>query len=243
MAELPPGDDPSQTPRENLGARRLGRAGFLGLVGAGVATLFYGNEISKLTSSVTKPIADATGLSRIVPSSGWRIYTIANTMPSFDRARWRLRLDGLVGQPLELSYNELLRLPKAEQVSTFHCVTGWIVNDVHWGGVRFHDLLAKAGPLPTAHAAHFISAENPYDDYLALGHLSLPDVMLAYEMDGQPLRQEHGAPVRVVIPDMYGYKNVKWVEQITLVPKQGAGYWEQRGYDVNAWVGRSNGYA
>ncbi|MGH2849546.1 MAG: molybdopterin-dependent oxidoreductase, partial [Solirubrobacteraceae bacterium] len=80
------------------------------------------------------------------------------------------------------------------------------------------------------------------DDYLALDDLALPDVMLAYEMDGQPLPQEHGAPVRVVIPDMYGYKNVKWVERITLVPSQGAGYWEQRGYDVDAWVGHSNGY-
>jgi DMSO/TMAO reductase YedYZ molybdopterin-dependent catalytic subunit len=48
--------------------------------------------------------------------------------------------------------------------------------------------------------------------------------------------------VRVVIPEMYGYKNVKWVEQITLVPQQIEGYWEQLGYDVDAWVGRSNGY-
>jgi DMSO/TMAO reductase YedYZ molybdopterin-dependent catalytic subunit len=239
---LRPPDDTPQSPRENLGARRLGRAGFLGVVGAGVATLFFGNEISRVTSLATKPFADATGLSRIVPSGGWRIYTVADTMPTFDPATWRLRIGGLVGRPLEFSYDELLALPKAEQVSTFHCVTGWIVNDVHWGGVRFSDLLAKAGPLPAAHAAHFISAEVPYDDYLELSDLALPDVMLAYEMDGQPLLREHGAPVRVVIPDMYGYKNVKWVEQIQLVPKQGAGYWEQRGYDIDAWVGRSNGY-
>ena len=235
-------DQPPQSPRENVGARRLGRAGFLGLVGAGVATLFYGKQISSVTSVVTKPFADATGLSHIVPSSGWRIYTVADTMPVFDRATWRLKLDGLVGRPLELSYDQLLALPKVEQVSTFHCVTGWIVDGVHWGGVRFHDLLASAAPLPSAHAAHFVSAEIPYDDYLALDDLSLPDVMLAYEMDGQPLPQEHGAPVRVVIPDMYGYKNVKWVERITLVPRQAAGYWEQRGYDVDAWVGHSNGY-
>jgi DMSO/TMAO reductase YedYZ molybdopterin-dependent catalytic subunit len=235
-------DQSPQSPRENVGARRLGRAGFLGLVGAGVATLFYGKQISSVTSAVTKPFADATGLSHIVPSSGWRIYTVADTMPVFDRATWRLKLDGLVGRPLELSYDELLALPKAEQVSTFHCVTGWIVDGVHWGGVRFHDLLASAAPLPAAHAAHFVSAEIPYDDYLALDDLSLLDVMLAYEMDGQPLPQEHGAPVRVVIPEMYGYKNVKWVDRITLVPRQGAGYWEQRGYDVNAWVGHSNGY-
>jgi DMSO/TMAO reductase YedYZ molybdopterin-dependent catalytic subunit len=233
---------PAESPRENTGARRLGRAGFLGVVGAGVTTLFFGDEISRVTSAVTKPFADVTGLNRIVPSGGWRIYTVASTMPTFDRATWRLRLDGLVQRPMELTYDQLLALPKAEQVSTFHCVTGWIVDDVRWGGVRFRDLLAHAEPLPTAHAAHFVSAEVPYHDYLTLGDLALPDVMLAYEMDGQPLLQEHGAPVRVVIPDMYGYKNVKWVNQITLLPKQGLGYWEQRGYDVNAWVGRSNGY-
>ena len=211
-------------------------------MGAGVATLFFGSEISRVTSSVTKPIADATGLSRLVPSSGWRIYTVADTMPVFDRASWRLRIDGLVRRPLELSYDELLALPKAVQVSTFHCVTGWIVDGVHWGGVRFADLLAAAGPLAGADAAHFVSAEVPYDDYLALRSLKLPDVMLAYEMDGLPLAQEHGAPVRVVIPDMYGYKNVKWVERITLVSGQSLGYWEKLGYDVDAWVGRSNGY-
>ncbi|MGH2852361.1 MAG: molybdopterin-dependent oxidoreductase, partial [Solirubrobacteraceae bacterium] len=210
-------DDRSPSPRANVGARRVGRAGFLGLVGAGVATLFYGKQISSVTSAITKPFADVTGLSHIVPSSGWRIYTVADTMPTFDRATWRLKLDGLVRRPLELSYDQLLALPKVEQVSTFHCVTGWIVDGVRWGGVRFHDLLANATPLPSAHAAHFVSAEIPYDDYLALDDLALPDVMLAYEMDGQPLPQEHGAPVRVVIPDMYGYKNVKLVERITLV--------------------------
>jgi DMSO/TMAO reductase YedYZ molybdopterin-dependent catalytic subunit len=235
-------DQPGRSPRENLGARRLGRAGFFGLVGAGIATLFYGNEISRVTSLVTKPFADVSGLSRLVPSGGWRIYTVAATMPVFDRATWRLRIGGLVRTPIEISYDELLAFPKAEQVSTFHCVTGWTVTDVHWGGVRFRDLLAQAGPLPAAHAVHFISAEKPYQDYLTLADLALPDVMLAYEMDGQPLLQEHGAPVRVVIPDMYGYKNVKWVEQISLVRKQGEGYWENLGYDVNAWVGNSNGY-
>ena len=231
-----------ETPRENLGARRLGRAGFLGVVGAGVATLFYGDAISRVTGRVTNPLADATGLGRIIPTSGWRIYTVADSMPAFDPATWRLRVDGLVRRPLELTYADLLSLPKAEQVSTFHCVTGWVVSNVHWGGARFHDLLARAEPLPQARALHFVSAEKPYDDYLDLRQASLRDVMLAYEMDGTPLRQEHGAPARVVIPEMYGYKNVKWVERITLVARPAAGYWEQRGYDVNAWVGRSNGY-
>jgi DMSO/TMAO reductase YedYZ molybdopterin-dependent catalytic subunit len=231
-----------ERPRENIGARRLGRAGFLGVVGAGVATLFYGRAISHQVSRVTNPLSDATGLTRLIPSSGWRIYTVADSMPTFDPATWRLRLDGLVRRPVELTYDELRGLPRAEQVSTFHCVTGWTVKDVRWAGVRFHDLLARADVLPRASALHFVSAEKPYDDFLDLRQVGLHDVLLAYEMDGKPLPREHGAPVRVVIPEMYGYKNVKWVEQITAVEKPGQGYWEQRGYDVDAWVGRSNGY-
>ena len=239
---MPDRDQLPESPRENLGARRLGRVGFLGVVGAGVATLFYGKTISHETSRLTNPLSDATGLTRIIPSSGWRIYTVADSMPRFDPTSWRLHIDGLVERPIELSHDQLLALPKAEQVSTFHCVTGWTVKQVHWGGVRFHDLLAPARPRPQAGALRFVSAEKPYDDYLGMRQVRLRDVMLAYEMDGKPLRREHGAPVRVVIPEMYGYKNVKWVERIELVAKPGSGYWEQRGYDVNAWVGRSNGY-
>jgi DMSO/TMAO reductase YedYZ molybdopterin-dependent catalytic subunit len=176
------------------------------------------------------------------PTSGWRIYTVAATMPRFDPASWRLRIGGLVEQPMELSYEQLRALPQASQVSVFHCVTGWTVNGVHWRGVRFRDLLAQAKPLPRAHALEFVSAEVPYVDYLTLSQAMLPDAMLAWEMDGKPLLQEHGAPVRVVIPDMYGYKNVKWVAEVNLVPQAESGYWEVRGYDQDAWVGRSNGY-
>jgi DMSO/TMAO reductase YedYZ molybdopterin-dependent catalytic subunit len=86
----------------------------------------------------------------------------------------------------------------------------------------------------------FVSAEHPYVDTLTLAQAGFADAMLAYEMDGKPLRREHGAPVRVVIPEMYGYKNVKWVERIVVGDQVEPGYWEQRGYDVDAWVGRSN---
>ena len=132
-------------------------------------------------------------------------------MPVFDPATWRLKIGGMVEQPQELSYHQLRALPQASQVSDFHCVTGWTVNGVRWRGVRFKDLLAAAKPLPDAHALEFVSAEEPYVDYLTLDQAMLPDVMLAWEMDGKPLLQEHGAPSRVVIPEMYGYKNVKWV--------------------------------
>ena len=236
-------DPVRRAPRENIGARRVGRAGFVGVLGAGVATLFYGDAISHVLGKVTNPLSSATGVADLLPSGGWRIYTVAATMPKFYPATWSLSVGGLGKHPFELSYAELRALPKVEQVSNFHCVTGWEVKNVRWGGVRLQHLLSRVSPLPQAHSLHFVSAEKPYDDFLTLDQATLPDVLLAYEMNGKPLPREHGAPVRLVIPDMYGYKNVKWVERIDLVAKSGQGYWEQDGYDNDAWVGRSNGYS
>jgi len=108
--------------------------------------------------------------------------------------------------------------------------------------VRLTDVLAQARPLSEAHGVEFVSAEKPYVDSLSLQQAQLKDVLLAYEMDGKPLPREHGAPLRLVIPEMYGYKNVKWVSEINLVPKAEQGYWELLGYDQDAWVGRSNGH-
>jgi DMSO/TMAO reductase YedYZ molybdopterin-dependent catalytic subunit len=224
---------------EHDGSRPIGRRVFLATVLGGLTSLYWGKAVWGRVSHELGGVESAIPL---IPSKGWRIYTVAATMPTFDAATWRLKISGLVEQPLELSYDDLQALPQASQVSVFHCVTGWTVNGVHWRGVRFKDLLAKVRPLPDAHALQFVSAEQPYIDYLTLAQATLPDVMLAWEMDGEPLLREHGAPVRVVIPDMYGYKNVKWVAEINLIPKAEYGYWEVRGYDRDAWVGRSNGY-
>ena len=210
---------------------RYGRRAFLGTTALGLSSLVWGGSVWRAVAQVLPP--------QLVP--GWRIYTVASSMPRFDPATWRLTIDGLVDRPGTLDYATLLRLPKAEQVSTFHCVTGWTVKDVRWGGVRFRDVLATAGLQAAGSVLTFTSAEQPYVDTLTLEQAQLPDAMLAYELDGKPLSRAHGAPVRVVIPEMYGYKGVKWVERITVGIDAEPGYWEQRGYDRDAWVGRSNG--
>ena len=221
--------------------RRYGRRLFLATVVGGLSSLYWGKAAWDSVSSAVSPVAGA--LAPILPTGGWRIYTISGHMPTFDPATWRLKVGGQVAQPLSLTYRELRALPRVEQISNFHCVTGWSVQNVRWGGVRMHDVLAAAKPdYFSAHALEFVSMEVPYTDYLTLKQASLHDVMLAYEMDGKPLAREHGAPVRLVIPEMYGYKNVKWLTRIHLVPKLQPGFWEVRGYDVDAWVGRSNGY-
>jgi len=220
--------------------RRIGRGVFLALVAGGISSLAWGRSAWEPLSRALSPV---TSRAPLVPTGGWRIYTVADRMPIFDEETWRLRVGGHVREPLSLSYADLLDLPRAEQVSTFHCVTGWSVQNVHWAGVRLRDVIGPAQPLGRAHALELVSAEKPYVDSLTLEQASLADVMLAYEMDGRPLSRAHGAPLRLVIPDMYGYKNVKWLERIDLVPRADDGYWEVRGYDRDAWVGRSNGYS
>jgi DMSO/TMAO reductase YedYZ molybdopterin-dependent catalytic subunit len=217
--------------------RAIGRAAFLGIVGAGVAGLFYGRDAMRLAGRVVPDSVEA-----IVPTSGWRIYTIGNAIPRVDPAGYRLEIDGAVDRPVVYTLADLQSLPQATQVSDFHCVTGWSVEGVRWRGVRFRDLLGEAGLRPSAKALRFVSAEVPYDDTLSLQQAFLPDAMLALEMDGKPLSAAHGFPARVVMPRMYGYKNVKWVGRIDVQPHADhIGYWELRGYDEDAWVGASNG--
>jgi DMSO/TMAO reductase YedYZ molybdopterin-dependent catalytic subunit len=220
-------------------ARPYGRRAFLGLLAAGLTSFAWAGPASRIFSPVTSQFSQLVG--DLLPVGGWRIYTISGSMPLFDPATWRLEIAGLVRKPRTLTYADLLALPRAEQISTFHCVTGWTVKDVHWAGVRFRDLLMLAEPLPEARAIRFVSMEEPYTDSLTLRQATLPDAMLAYELAGEPLTRAHGSPARVVIPEMYGYKGVKWLNRMELVASQPTGYWEGLGYDQNAWVGRSNG--
>jgi DMSO/TMAO reductase YedYZ molybdopterin-dependent catalytic subunit len=221
-------------------ARPYGRRAFLGLVAGGLSSLLWAGPAARALAPVTSGFSQLLG--NLIPVGGWRIYTISGSMPLFDERSYRLEIGGLVRRPQSLSYDALRALPRVDQVSNFHCVTGWSVQNVRWSGIRFRELLALAEPLPGAKAVRFVSLEQPYVDSLTLDQVRLPDVLLALDMDGQPLSRPHGAPARVVIPEMYGYKGVKWLTRMELVDHEPTGYWEGLGYDQNAWVGRSNGY-
>ena len=220
--------------------RPYGRRAFFGLVGAGLTSLAWGGSALDLASKSTLAVPESVRAA-IPVGQGWRIYAVNPPYPRFDPVRWRLRIEGLVERPHSLTYDELLALPQVDQTSDFHCVTGWSVEDVRWRGVRFEDLLAAAAPLPAARALAFVSAERPYVDTLTLRQALAPDALLAHGMDDEPLTRPHGAPARVVMPRMYAYNGVKWLERIVVTDRVEDGYWEQRGYDRDAWVGDSNG--
>jgi DMSO/TMAO reductase YedYZ molybdopterin-dependent catalytic subunit len=220
--------------------RPFGRRAFFVMVGAGLSSLAWGGSALDLASKSTLVLPEPVRAA-IPVGQGWRIYAVNRPYPRFDPARWRLRIDGLVERPQSLTYADLLALPQVDQTSDFHCVTGWSVDDVRWRGVRFADLLAAAASLPAARALAFVSAERPYVDTLTMEQALARDALLAHTMDGRPLTRPHGAPARVVMPRMYGYKGVKWLERIVVTDRVEDGFWEQRGYDRDAWVGGSNG--
>jgi len=225
---------------EGFEPRRYGRRVFLGVLAGGLTSFAWAPAASRILAPLTSGGSQLLG--NIFPVGGWRIYTISGSMPVFDPASWSLTVDGLVERPVTLTYDDLRRLPAAEQVSTFHCVTGWTVRNVRWRGIRLRHVLDLVGPLRSARALRFVSGEHPYEDSLTIDQALLPDVMLALELDGSPLSRPHGAPLRLVIPEMYGYKGVKWLERIEVVAEQPTGFWENLGYDQDAWVGKSNGY-
>ena len=132
-------------------------------------------------------------------------------------------------------------MPPKKRFRDFHCVTGWTVRKVRWEGVSSRTLVDLVRPRPAARYVNFVSLEKPYVDQLSLKQFLAPDVLLARGMDAKPLPRVHGAPLRLVVPEMYGYKSVKWVGEIAFVAGADPGYWEQRGYDADAFVGRSNG--
>lgn len=220
--------------------RPIGRRAFLGAVGVGLSSLYWGGAAADLAAKSTLLLPEP--VRALVPfGKGWRIYAVDPPHPVFDPATWRLEISGLVRRRLSLTYAQLLTFPRVQQTSDFVCVTGWSVDDVRWGGVRFADLLRAADPLPAGRALRFDSLEEPYFDFLTLEQALSPDAMLAHAMDDEPLERKHGAPARVVMPRMYGYKGVKWVRRIVVTDRVTDGYWQQRGYDRNAWIGDSNG--
>ncbi|HZQ04268.1 MAG TPA: molybdopterin-dependent oxidoreductase [Gaiellaceae bacterium] len=219
--------------------RRYGRAAFLALLAGGGSAFFWAAKANDVVSPLTSGVSQLLG--NLFPVGGWRIYTVSGSMPVFDRRSWRLEVSGLVERPRTFTYRELAALPRVHETRDFHCVTGWTVHGVRWSGARLSHLLELVAPQPSARAVRFTSLEEPYNDSLTLEQARLHDVLLALELDGKPLTRPHGSPVRVVIPEMYGYKGVKWLTKIELLDHQPTGYWEALGYDQDAWVGRSNG--
>lgn len=167
-------------------------------------------------------------------------YSYTGSFPQIDQTAYRLSIIGLVTRPVTRRLDEIRHLPSKRIRETFHCVTGWSVPDVPWDGVALDVLLAPAKLLPEARYLAFYSADGVYVDCLSLELLKAHDAFLAYGIAGEALSPEGGFPLRLVVPGMYGYKSVKWVDKVVATAKPIQGTWERQGYPANAYLGSVN---
>lgn len=204
----------------------------------GVATAFALPWLLRIPSVLAGGGVKGRAVDAAAIESDFVTYSAAGLIPQIPDAAYTLRVDGAVEAPYELTLDALKALPRVEVVRNFQCVTGWVVPSVHWTGVRLADLVARARPRPDNAVVEFYSADGVYTDTLAgRDQVDLNDVILAYAIEGGPLPADRGGPVRLVVPPMYGYKSVKWVNRIRVTDRVQPGYWEVRGYAVNAWLG------
>jgi len=165
--------------------------------------------------------------------------TIGGPVPKIDLKTWVLIVSGEVESPQKLSWNDVLRLPKVESVSDFHCVETWSVRNCKWEGILFKSITALAKPKPNANFVSFHCADG-YSTSLSIEELSGDDVLLAYKVDDNFLEEGLGAPLRLVVPSKYAYKSAMWLTQIRFTTKKELGYWEKRGYSDMADVWKND---
>src|SRR3982074_2908327 len=168
-------------------------------------------------------------------------YTVDTTLvkPRVDIATWKLDVSGAVEAPFSLTYDELLDLDAVEQVHTLECISnptgGELISTAVWTGVRMRDLLQRARPTAKAYDVVLTSVDG-YTDSFPLAKAMEPETLLVYLMNGKTLPQDHGFPVRVLVPNIYGMKNVKWLRQIKVETFDFKGYWQAQGWDDGAIV-------
>lgn len=160
------------------------------------------------------------------------------TPPVVQEEAWRLRVEGLVDAPLELSLAELRAYEPVHQFITMACISnpvgGSLTSTTRWTGVPLGRLLAAWGVQGSATHLRISSADG-FFEYVALADIRNDErIMLTYAWDGVPLRIRNGFPLRIYIPDLYGMKQPKWIEAIEAVDAWELGYWVRRGWDETA---------
>lgn len=159
--------------------------------------------------------------------------------PTVSTLDWTLEVGGLVRNPSSLSYSAILDRPSREMASTLECISntvgGKYISNTIWTGFPLRDLLDEAG-LESSVVDLKLEAADGYTESIPLGEALQADTLLVYLMDGQPLTTEHGFPLRLIVPGIFGMKNVKWITRIEAVAEDYKGYWQERAWSDVATV-------
>ena len=190
-------------------------------------------EKQKASGVTARPVASGE---RLPPgqklTAGFPVLDLG-VQPDIPLPEWRLKIDGLVENPTELTWEAFHALPQVEDVSDFHCVTTWSKYDCRWGGLAFTTLYEHVQPKPEARFVYFTSFDG-YSTNVPLEKCLDDDVLIATSFDGAPVPREHGGPARVIIPKLYAWKGAKFIRGITFLAEDKLGFWEVRGYSNTA---------
>ncbi len=151
-----------------------------------------------------------------------------------DTTKWRLRIGGLCDNPQTFDISALRSLKKASQVSRMKCVECWSAK-AKWAGFRPQTIFEIVRPKSDAKFLYIHSADDYYE-YIPIDVLLHSRTLFVYEMNDRLLPDEHGAPLRLIIPPKYGYKSIKTIVRLEFVSKGGIGYWSQFGYSPDATI-------
>ncbi len=160
----------------------------------------------------------------------WPVLHYQN-VPRVDTATWRLQVTGHVETPLSLTWAELLALPQRDVLCDMHCVTRWSRYDNIFRGVPVRELFRLAGKRADAEAAMIHGAEG-YTTNLPMSDLDRDENLIATHWNGEPLTEEHGGPVRLLVPHLYLWKSAKWITGIEVLEYDEPGFWEENGYHM-----------
>lgn len=176
------------------------------------------------------------GVEPIAPND--KFYTVTKNVvdPEVRPALWGLQVDGLVERPHLYRFDEISALAETEQETTLMCISNQIgaglFSNAVWRGVPLRDLLEAAGPAEGA-VEVMLSGADGYTDTFSFAQAMDPATLVAVTMNGDPLPQRHGYPARVVVPGLFGEKNVKWVTRIEVIDYDAKGFYEQQGWGPN----------
>jgi len=185
-------------------------------------------------SAGTKVTVPGVGTKVVTPTKDLHVET-AEGQPNIDINTYRLKVTGLVNNPLSLTFAQIKALPSQSRLVDLPCVEGWTDKAV-WTGPSLADVLKQAGLKSNARTVIFKSPGG-YSTSLTTADITATDPMLAYGVNGTRLPDEQGYPLRLVVPHRLGYKWCKWVVEIDVIQGTYQGYWESRGYSNDANAG------
>lgn len=213
--------------------RRVVLAGAAGVLLAAAAGALLRALNARAAFSYDGLAYSGPGVQPIAPAD--KFYTVTKNVvdPDVLPEVWRLEIGGMVEEPRTYDFAALQALPGIEQESTLMCISNQIgaglMSNAVWTGVRLRDLLQASRPLPGA-VEVFLRAADGYTDTFSIDTALEPETLVAYAINGEPLPQRHGFPARVVVPGLFGEKNVKWVTRIEVIDHDAKGFYEQQGW-------------